>query len=118
MPGTPVSTRAPAPAFGPEIKFNTAPTRAAHGWPNPATWPTWATNNKTLSTIQAGITLHGLVTSGIAAVKSITATKPDGVRMHPAAGVAMHKAATLILFAAMLAGLLAAMLAYFDVLIA
>ena len=87
MPGMPGSTRALAPASGPVIKSNTTRPHAAHGYPNRATWATWATNNKP----RVGITLHGLATSGRLAGESTTATKPGAARMHHVAGAAQHE---------------------------
>ena len=100
------------------MKFNTAPTPGALGYRSRGTWPTWATTNKTLSTIRADITRLGFLTSGIAGAASTTATKLAGVKTHLVVVAVMHRLAVAALFILMLSWIVAGALAYFDVLVA
>ena len=107
-----------AARYGPAMKFNTAPTRAAHGYRSRAIWATLVTNSRMWKTIRADITRLGFLTSGIRAGGNTTATKWAGVKTHHVAVAAMHRLAAAALAALMLAWMVAGALAYFDVLVA
>ena len=117
MPDTQGSTRAPAPASGPVIKFNTTPIPAALGWQSRAIWATTAMTSRTLSTIRVAITPIGFLASGIAGAGNTTETGPDAVRMRHVAGAVMHRLAAAALAVIMLAWIVAGALHYFDVLV-